>query len=123
MTAAVPPTPAASRQHDTATPLVHVSWPVFADQLTHCLRAAGESRLADQVPTLRVLARCRCEDDFCQSFHTAPPPVGRHGPGHRTICLIPRWDGYLLVDVISGDRPSQPEQIVFIEVLHRGPLN
>jgi hypothetical protein len=49
-------------------PLVSVRWPYLAAELVTALREEGESDLADRVETLRVLQRCGCDDDFCQSF-------------------------------------------------------
>jgi hypothetical protein len=68
------------------------------------------------VDRLRIVALCPCEDDFCQSFYTAPKPAGAYGLGHRNICLEPSWPGHLILDVVHDD-------IVHVEVLYRRPLN
>nr|BFE59489.1 hypothetical protein GCM10020063_040150 [Dactylosporangium thailandense] len=96
-------------------PLVHARWPIFATELAAALRAHGDDSLIDQVKNLRVVQTCGCGDDFCQSFSTAPRPVGGYGKGHRTICLDPPWPGYLNLDVVDND-------IVNVEVLYRSPL-
>ncbi len=66
--------------------------------------------------TLRVVARCGCGDDFCQSFYTAPKPDGAYGPGHRNVLLDPPWSGMLILDVVDG-------LIAYVEVLDRDPLD
>jgi hypothetical protein len=97
-------------------PLVSVRWPYLAAELVTALREEGESDLADRVETLRVLQRCGCDDDFCQSFYTAPEPAGAYGPGHRNVCLSPSEPGYLILDVVDNE-------IMYIEVLYRPPLS
>ena len=96
-------------------PLMSATWPIFAAELTAALVEDGEDRLAEQVGLLRVGDECGCGDDFCQCFRTAPSP-GADSAGHRNICLPAPWPGYLILDV-RGD------QIVYIEVLYRRPLN
>ena len=98
------------------TPLVCRTWPRLAAELVVALREEGEDGLADQVGDLRVLKRCDCGDDFCQSFYTAPKPVGAYGPGHRNVGLSPSRPGYLVLDVVDG-------AIMYVEVLHRPPLS
>ena len=64
----------------------------------------------------RVVGVCRCTDDFCQSFHTAPEAPGGHGEGHRNVWVRAPWPGYLVLDVVADD-------IVYVEVLYRSPLD
>jgi len=85
--------------------------PELATELTRLLQAEGHFSLADQVSTIEIVERCRCGDDFCATFYTAPPPRGAWGLGHETIALDPD-EGYLNVDVLNG-------KIVSIEVLYR----
>jgi len=85
--------------------------PDLAAELARLLQAAGRRDLADQLSTLRIVERCRCRDDFCATFYTAPPPRGAWGPGHETVALHPD-EGYLNIDVLNG-------QIVSVEVLYR----
>jgi hypothetical protein len=91
-------------------------WPVLTRQLRDALVAADEQALAGQVDDLVVVAECGCGDDFCQSFSTAPKPVGAYGPGLRNVMLDAPWAGMLVLDVVE-------ERIVFVEVLHRGLLD
>ena len=37
----------------------------------------GESELADTVPDLTIVERCRCGDDFCATMYTYPPRLIR----------------------------------------------
>ena len=76
--------------------------PELALELARLLVQEGESSLASQVNDLRIVDRCRCGDDFCATFYTAPPPAGAWDPGHRTIALVPET-GYLNVDAIGPD--------------------
>jgi hypothetical protein len=96
-------------------PLIRDKWPYLAAELASALRAAGEIDLAEQVETLPVLEQCDCDDDFCQSFSTAPETVGAYGPSHRNIDLSPCGPGYLILDIDN-------EAIMLIEVLYRPPL-
>jgi hypothetical protein len=91
-------------------------WPVLAGQLTRALRQAGEDRLAGAVGGLVVGPSCGCGEGFCRSFHTAPPPRDGYGHGHRTVLLDAPWPGELILDVVD-------EQIVFVEVIDRPPLD
>jgi hypothetical protein len=82
----------------------------FAEELRLLLLAEGAGDLAVRVADLRIIARCRCGDEFCSTFYTASAKVP-HGPGHRTIPLSPET-GMINVDVVTG-------KIVCVEVLYR----
>jgi hypothetical protein len=98
------------------TELVRDRWPVLAAQIDVALRSAGEPVVADLWHDVRVTQQCACGDDFCQSFFTEPPPDGAYGPEHRHIVLDAPWPGYLILHLTG-------EQIMFVEVLHRGNLD
>ena len=83
--------------------------PEFAEELAALLLADGQLRLAEQVLAAEVVARCRCEDAFCASFYTAPPPDGAYGPGHDAIPLDPEV-GAVVLDVVDG-------RLRYVEVL------
>ena len=91
-------------------------WPAFGRQLRAALAAQSEPDLTAQIGELRVHQLCPCDDAFCQSFYTQPPPEEGFGPGHRNVVLEPDWDGYLILDVVDG-------QIMYVEVLERSPLD
>jgi hypothetical protein len=97
-----------------SAPLLIDVVPELALELERLLIQDGESGLAACVSRLRIVDRCRCEDDFCASFYTAPRPIGAFGPGHRTVALAAET-GYLNVDAIGPD-------IVQVEVLFRDEL-
>ena len=97
-------------------PLVSAKWPHLAAELVTSLREEGKNDLADRVGTLHLLQECGCDDDFCQSFFTAPEPTGAYGPGHRNVGLSPSKPGYLILDVVD-------DAIMYVEVLHRPPLS
>jgi hypothetical protein len=88
--------------------------PELVLELKRLLVQAGENSLAAHANDLRILDRCRCGDDICATFYTAPRPVGVWGTGHRTIALAP-YTGYLNVDVVGPD-------IAQVEVLFRDEL-
>jgi hypothetical protein len=88
--------------------------PELAQELEQLLRKHGDPDLAEQVPTLEIVNRCRCEDDFCSSVCTKPEPKGPYGKGHQTLLLDPER-GMLLVDVVD-------RQIAFVEVLYRDDI-
>lgn len=92
-------------------PLVVDVFPDLANELQHRLFALEEPHLAESVPGLRVVDRCRCGDDFCATFYTAPPPSGSYGPSHRNIDLNPD-EGMVILDVVD-------EKVACIEILYR----
>jgi hypothetical protein len=79
------------------------------------LRDEGEEHLAICAYDLRIVERCGCGDDFCQSFYTAEKPVGAYGDGHRNVLLQPEH-GMLILDVVHG-------RIMFVEVIDHPPLH
>ena len=83
--------------------------PKLAAELAAALEHEGHPHLADQVPQLRIVDRCRCGDDFCGTFYAVPPPRRGWGPGHDTL-TFGRTD--LIVDIVNG-------RIVCVEVLYR----
>jgi hypothetical protein len=96
--------------------LVHDRWPVLSAQVAAALQAVNEPTLEALWPSVRIVERCGCGDDYCQSFYTQPRPVGTYGVGHRNVMLDAPWDGYLILDVVD-------ETIMHVEILHRPPLN
>ncbi|MEV6287416.1 hypothetical protein [Kribbella sp. NPDC051770] len=99
--------------------LLGEAWPRLAGQVRDALTRDGEHELAAQIDGLPVVQRCECGDDFCQSFHTAPPPDGGYPlERHRNWYAedSPGWDGELVLDVVDG-------LVVYVEVLDREPLD
>jgi len=92
-------------------------FPELSKELQGLLHGGGEAELAEQVPLLNILDRCRCGDDFCATIYTQPPPVGRYGPNHRTIRTIDldAENGMIIVDVVS-------KEIACIEILNRDEI-
>ena len=103
------------RSADASEPqLVSDVLPALAKELHQLLVEQGESKLADQVPGLRIVDRCRCGDDFCAMFYVRPKPKGAYGPRHRNLPLTPK-EGMLILDVVG-------EKIAAVEVLYRDDL-
>jgi hypothetical protein len=90
-------------------------FPELSVELADLLRVTGEYDLAEQIPRLHVLDRCRCGDDFCATFYTQPKPKGAYGPGLRTVALEPAT-GHLIIDVLDG-------AIAQVEVLYRRDIH
>ena len=88
--------------------------PALAAELRQLLTENGEIKLAEQVPGLMILDRCRCGDDFCATFYTQPKPNGAYGPGHRNVALAPE-EGMLILDVVG-------QEIACVEVLYRNEI-
>jgi hypothetical protein len=86
----------------------------FARELQALFLEAGEADLAARVQQLNVTGRCRCGDNFCSTFYTAPPSSRSYGPDHHTIALAPQT-GLVNVDVVGG-------KIVCVEALYRDDL-
>ena len=99
----------------STSPLLTASLPDVATELARLLATEGLDALAQQVATLPVVDRCRCEDSFCATFYTATPPKGAWGPGHKTIPLLDANGRMVNVDVLNG-------AIVAVEVLDRDEL-
>ncbi len=98
----------------SVSPLLVDTLPQLADELQGLLQEHNESELAAQVPTLRIVDRCRCGDDFCATFYTQPKPDGAYGPGHRNVLLLPK-KGWLILDVVL-------DRIMCVEVLYRDEI-
>ena len=92
-------------------PLVAAVLPQLARRIEAALRAQGEERLAEQVPTLRITAVCRCDMPFCSSFHTLRRPFKRWFIRGRQIEVRDDGPGEVVVDVVRGE-------IAYVEVLH-----
>jgi hypothetical protein len=75
--------------------------PEFAEELAALLVADNEPGLAEQMLSAVIVGRCECEDEFCASFYTAPPPDGKYGPGQENVQLDPRT-GMVILDVVDG---------------------
>ncbi len=94
--------------------LLKEPFPELSAELQQLLRGKGEPVLANQVPSLPIVDRCRCGDDFCATFHVQPQPEGAYGAGHRSIDLDPD-SGMLILDIVDGN-------IVAVEILHRDAI-
>jgi hypothetical protein len=88
--------------------------PELVVELQRLLLSEGEAALADQIPGLILVERCRCGEDFCATFYTELRPRGSFDLGHQTIALSPD-EGTLNIDVVET-------RIVQIEVLYRDEL-
>lgn len=98
----------------TSRPLLVEVLPSLANEIEELLKKANEPELSARVVDLRIVDRCRCEDDFCASFYTQPKPIGGYGPSHRNVVLGPE-NGMLVLDVVSGS-------IMYVEVLNRDDI-
>jgi hypothetical protein len=88
--------------------------PGLASELEVLLRSDEESKLADQIDSLVVVDRCRCDIDSFATIYNVSKPEGAWGPTHRNIVLdVP--EGMTVVDVLD-------ERIVCIEILDRDEI-
>ena len=85
--------------------------PLFSAELEAALRRQDRSDLASQVSRLPLVNRCRCGDDFCATFYTAPVPRGAYGSGHENV-IVETIEGMVILDLVNGE-------IKCVEVLHR----
>ena len=95
-------------------PTLSMEFPALAAEMTQRLTALGETDLADAVPALPLVDRCRCGDDFCATMYTEPKPEGAYGPTHRNIDLDAAV-GWVILDVVE-------DRIVCVEVLYRDDI-
>jgi hypothetical protein len=98
-------------EHTWEPPLLIDVLPGLTQELQQLLTGQDEPALAAQVPGLRIVDRCRCEDDFCATFYVRSKPKGAYGPDHRNVALTPN-EGMLILDVVG-------EKIAAVEVLYR----
>ena len=96
-------------QRSTGT-VRHV-FPEFWQELASLVAKSERSELAEQVPDLPLVDRCRCGQANCAHFYTAPRPSGAYGDGHSTV-LLGATRGLIVLDVVD-------EIIVGVEVLDR----
>ena len=54
-------------------------FPAFTRELQSLAVQEGRADLAEQIPDLPVVARCKCGEDNCAHFYTAPPPSAAYG--------------------------------------------
>jgi hypothetical protein len=88
--------------------------PAFAKELRDLLVKAERVDLAGKVEALEIVERCRCDDEFCSSFYTAPKPNGQYGPGHSNLMLSPE-EGMIILDLVDAE-------ICYVEVIDRRDL-
>jgi hypothetical protein len=88
--------------------------PAFATELRDLLVKAERVDLAGKIATLEIVERCRCDDEFCSSFYTAPKPNGAYGPGHSNLILSPN-EGMIILDLVDNE-------IRYVEVIDRRDL-
>lgn len=91
-------------------PLVRDVLPGLSGRMETALRGQGETRLADQVPGLRITAVCPCDLPSCGSFHTLTRPFKRWFIRGRQVELADGGPGVVVVDVVRGE-------IAYVEVL------
>lgn len=87
------------------------AFPDLAAEVVALLERAGHAGLAEQLPELSVLERCRCGDDSCATIEMTVGAELGAASVRETIPLDPET-GMISVDVVDG-------RIVTIEVLFR----
>ena len=87
-------------------------FPDIAQELVRILKASNRQWLVDSVPELKVVDRCRCEDDSCATVYTVPPPKKFWGPGLRNYHLDTDDGSIIILDVVRG-------RIACVEILFR----
>ncbi|MGB6691992.1 MAG: hypothetical protein WBE76_29470 [Terracidiphilus sp.] len=95
----------------SAPPRLVEVFPEFALELEELLIRANRAELAAQIPELSIARRCRCEDDFCATFHTQHERERRSGRDFGHLELQPKA-GMIILDIVSG-------HIAEVEVLYR----
>jgi hypothetical protein len=88
--------------------------PELGRELEMLLRDEGRPELAHQIPSLEIIDRCRCGDDFCATIYTIQKPDGAWSEGHYTLPLGPKR-GMIFVDIVNG-------RIAEVEILDRNEL-
>ena len=91
--------------------LVKEVLPALSKELHDLLEKEGRTDLVAQVEELPLMERCRCGDNFCSTFYTAPRPNGGYGLSHYNLELEPRI-GMIILDLVD-------DEIRCIEILNR----
>jgi len=84
--------------------------PELAAELESLLRNDNEMELAEQVQSLQIVDRCRCDSRSCATIYNVPKPNGAWRGNHRNVVLD--TEGLTVLDVLD-------ERIVCIEMLDR----
>jgi len=92
-------------------PFLKGAIPALAEELRTLLVEEGEPELAEQVPQLQIVDRCRCGCTSCATIYTVLRPTNGWKEPHRNV-MLSCCTGYLILDVVEGN-------IVCIEVLDR----
>jgi hypothetical protein len=95
----------------TAPPLLADVLPEVAAEVQELAERTGDPGLPEQVSTLRIFDRCRCGEETCATFYTAPRPSNGWGPRHTNVDLDANA-GMMVLDLVDGS-------IVCVEVLNR----
>jgi hypothetical protein len=88
--------------------------PEFSEELRLLSLESGHPEVADQIAGLSLVDRCRCDDDFCGTFYTAPKPRGSYGPRHENLELHAQ-EGMIVLDLVD-------DRIQCVEVLYRDEI-
>ena len=91
--------------------LISEAFPSLGAELADLLRECNQPGLAAEVASLQLVDRCRCEDNFCATMYTAPPPKGGYRARHRSLALKAAR-GHLILDVVD-------DHIACVEILYR----
>lgn len=81
--------------------LLRDALPELVKEVSGLLIDGGGPELVEQTPSLRIMGRCRCGDDFCATIYTAPHSVGQWGRIEETISLDPD-EGMMILEVAKG---------------------
>lgn len=92
-------------------PLLQEVIPELADEIRYLLEKDDKQEIAEQVSTLRIFERCRCNGNSCATFYTLPKPEAAWGAEHKNIVLDAK-KGWLILDVVD-------KKIACVEVLDR----
>ncbi len=95
-------------------PTVGDAMPDFCAELTALVASSAHPHLAQQLAGLPLVDRCRCGQDNCAHFYTAPRPEGAFGPGHCNVRLT-ATRGLVVLDIVG-------DGIVAVEVLGRSDV-
>jgi hypothetical protein len=93
--------------------ILRESLPELAAELEALLRKDNESELADQIQSLEIEDRCRCDGLSCATIYNVPRPKGAWRGNHRNILLD--TEGLTVLDILD-------ERIVCIEMLDRDQI-
>ena len=94
--------------------ILKAEFPELTREIVEFLERTGRTDLANTVPELHIVDRCRCGDSFCSTLYTQHHNGRRPGAECETLEIAPE-SGMIMLHIADN-------HITEIEVLFRGEM-